>query len=123
MAGGLSEFSPPHPLNYIYVLTFLSNGCIVHFDWDPEKARTNLVKHRISFALAQKVWEDPLYIIVPDRFEAGEQRWHAIGMVGPIATIVVVHTYPDAGEEDRVRIIGARKATAHERRRYEQEEA
>lgn len=62
----------------------------MQFDWNPEKARTNLAKHGVSFELARKVWDDPLHIIVP---------------------------------EGRVRIIGARKATAHERRRYEQEEA
>nr|WP_231712219.1 hypothetical protein [Vineibacter terrae] len=37
--------------------------------------------------------------------------------------LVVVHTYPDPDDEARVRIIGARKATSHERRRYEQEGA
>jgi uncharacterized DUF497 family protein len=95
----------------------------VQFEWDAEKARTNLVKHHVSFGLAREVWEDALHIIVPDRFEDGEQRWHAIGMVGPVVILVVVHTYPDAQDEGRVRIIGARKATAHERRRYEQEEA
>jgi uncharacterized protein len=94
----------------------------VEFQWDPEKARKNLVKHHISFELAQTVWEDPLHVIVPDRFEHGEQRWHAIGMVGPVVILVVVHTFPDAKDEGLVGIIGARKATAHERRRYEQEE-
>jgi uncharacterized DUF497 family protein len=53
--------------------------------------------------------------------EDGEQRWHAIGMVGPAAILLVVHTLPDGDDVDTVRIIGARKATPHERRRYEQE--
>jgi uncharacterized protein len=44
-------------------------------------------------------------------------------MVGPVAILGVVRTYPDANDEGRVRIVGARKATGHERRRYEQEEA
>jgi uncharacterized DUF497 family protein len=35
--------------------------------------------------------------------------------------LVVVHAYPDADDEERVRIIGARKATRQERTRYEQE--
>jgi uncharacterized DUF497 family protein len=90
---------------------------------DVEKARKNRTKHGVSFDLAQNVWDDPLHILVPDRFEDGEQRWHAIGMVGPVAILLVVHTYPDSEDEGRVRIIGARKATAHERKRYEQEEA
>ncbi|WP_244621631.1 BrnT family toxin [Neomesorhizobium albiziae] len=93
----------------------------MRFEWDPEKARRNLAKHGIAFDVAQFVFDDPLYLLVPDRFEDGEQRWHAIGMVGEIAILLVVHTYPDPDREDLVRIIGARKATPHERRRYEQE--
>jgi uncharacterized DUF497 family protein len=91
------------------------------FDWDPEKARRNRIKHGVSFTTAKAVWDDPLDIIVPDRFEDGEQRWHAIGTVGPVVIILVVHTYPDPEDDRRVRIIGARKATPHERRRYEQD--
>jgi uncharacterized DUF497 family protein len=52
--------------------------------------------------------------------EQDEQRWRAIGTVGPVALLLVVHTYPDADDEDRIRIIGARKATRHERKLYEQ---
>ncbi|QPC90363.1 BrnT family toxin [Mesorhizobium sp. INR15] len=93
----------------------------MQFDWDPEKARRNLAKHGITFDLARKVFDDPLHLIVPDRLEDGEQRWHAIGMVEAIVVLLVVHAYPDRDDEDRVRIVGARKATSHERRRYEQE--
>ena len=93
----------------------------MHFEWDCEKARTNVIKHDVAFELAQRVWDDPLYTVVPDRFVAGERRWHAIGVVRSNLTLVVVHTYPDPDDENRVRIIGARKATPHERRRYEQE--
>ncbi|WP_274630273.1 BrnT family toxin [Arvimicrobium flavum] len=86
-----------------------------------EKARRNLAKHGVAFEDAQAVWDDPLRVIVPDRFNDGEQRWHAIGVVGPVVVLVVVHIYPDGDDEELVRIIGARKATSHERRRYEQE--
>jgi uncharacterized DUF497 family protein len=92
----------------------------MNFEWDPEKARKNLAKHGVPFELAQEVWSDPLYVVLPDRFEDGEQRWHAIGMVGPVATLLVVHSYPDSEGEELVRIIGARKATRHERKLYEE---
>jgi uncharacterized DUF497 family protein len=92
----------------------------MQFDWDREKARRNLAKHGVSFELAQRVWDDPLHVIVPDRIVDGELRWHAIGLVGSVAVLVVVHCYPD-DDDERVRIIGARKATPVERRRYEQE--
>ncbi|HEX2890640.1 BrnT family toxin [Vineibacter terrae] len=95
----------------------------MRFEWDPEKARINTVKHGVSFELARRVWDDPLYTIIADRIVAGEQRWHAIGVINATVTLAVVHSYPDPGDEDRVRIIGARKATSHERRRYEQEGA
>jgi uncharacterized DUF497 family protein len=92
----------------------------VQFEWDKAKARSNLAKHGVSFALAQRVWDDPLHVIVPDRVEDGELRWHAIGAVEGVMLLVVIHAY--RGEnEDRVRIIGARKATRHERRRYEED--
>ncbi|WP_245458622.1 MULTISPECIES: BrnT family toxin [unclassified Mesorhizobium] len=49
------------------------------------------------------MFDDPLHLIVPDRFEDGEQRWHAIGMVKTVVVLLVVHTYPDrrAGSDCR----------------------
>jgi uncharacterized protein len=90
----------------------------IAFEWDPAKADSNRLKHRVSFELAQQVWRDPLHVILPDRVEAGEERWHAIGLVG----VVAVHVCPEDGNDLRIRIIGARKATSHERRRYEEQE-
>ena len=93
----------------------------MRFEWDTAKAATNLRKHGVSFELAGRVWDDPFHVIVPDRIIEGEQRWHAVGVVGSATLLVVVHTCPDANAEVLVRIIGARKATSHERRRYEQQ--
>lgn len=93
------------------------------FEWDREKAASNLVKHGVSFELAQEVWRDPLHVIVPDQVEGREQRWHAIGLVGAVVVLVVVHSHPEPNDEARVRIISARKATSHERKRYEHESA
>jgi uncharacterized DUF497 family protein len=93
----------------------------MRFAWDPERARRNLAKHGVPFELAKLVFDDPLHLLVPDRIEEGQQRWHAIGMVGPVVVLLVAHTYPDPDDEELVRIIGARKATPHERRRYEEE--
>jgi uncharacterized DUF497 family protein len=93
----------------------------MHFEWDPQKADINLANHRVSFELAQRVWDDPLHVIVRDRVQDGEQRWHAIGTINHIVVLVVVHTYPDPEDDERIRIISARKATPHERRRYEEE--
>ncbi|NGM33223.1 BrnT family toxin [Methylobacterium sp. DB0501] len=95
----------------------------MRFEWDPAKARSNLVKHGVSFDAAMAVWDDPLHVIVPDRIEAGEQRRHVLGMVGAVTILVVVHTYPDPDDDLVIRIIGARRATTHERKRYEQDGA
>jgi uncharacterized DUF497 family protein len=51
-------------------------------------------------------------------------NWHAeFGMhaTGSVTLLVAVHTYPRGEEADVARIIGARKATSHERRGYEAE--
>jgi uncharacterized DUF497 family protein len=104
----------------MYVKRCLEAG--LAFEWDPLKARANLTKHGVSFDLAQRVWSDPLHVIVLDRIEDGEARWHALGQVGAIVLLVVVHAYPDPADEHRVRIIGARKATRLERKRYEDQD-
>lgn len=51
-----------------------------------------------------------------------EERWQTVGRIGQVV-VFVVHTWPEAikGEETG-RIISARKATAHERRAYEEGE-
>jgi uncharacterized protein len=95
----------------------------MRFEWDADKARTNSHKHGVSFELAQEVWADPLHVILPDRIVEGEQRWHAIGLVGAVVILAVVHTYPSPDDDARIRIIGARRATSHERKRYEEDEA
>ncbi|CAH2394527.1 BrnT family toxin [Mesorhizobium ventifaucium] len=82
----------------------------MQFEWDAEKAKRNLAKHGVAFDLAKGIFDDPLHLIVPDRFEDGEQRWHAIGMIEMLVVLLVVHTYPDLEDEERVRIIGVRKA-------------
>ena len=93
----------------------------LRFEWDPQKAAANIVKHGVSFTLAIEVWDDPLHIVLPDRIDDGEERWHAIGSVAGISLLIVVHSYLDETEAEVIRIIGARPATRHERRQYEEE--
>ena len=89
--------------------------------WDPEKARRNKRVHGLSFETAVLVFNDPLALSRPDP-SAEEERWHTVGMIGTVA-VFVVHTWPepDADGEEHGRIISARKATAHERKAYEQD--
>ena len=90
------------------------------FEWDQRKNESNYAKHGISFELASKVFDDPLITYIFDRMVDEEERWHAIGRVQNLPVLVVVHTHRGE-EEEIVRIISARQASSHERRRYEQE--
>jgi uncharacterized DUF497 family protein len=90
------------------------------FDWDPKKNKTNQADHRIDFQTAAKVFDDPFHVVIPDRVEAGEQRWHAIGMIQAVTVVVVVHTYAAEGSPEIIRIISCRRALKHERKLYEE---
>ena len=91
----------------------------MRFDWDPEKARENFWKHEVSFETAALVFDDPGFVMFPDRNVDGEERWHTIGLVRGVLLLLVVHTFREEDEEEMVRIISAREVTAHERRLYE----
>jgi uncharacterized DUF497 family protein len=91
----------------------------VIFEWDDDKAAANLRKHHVAFELAEQVWDDPAHIVVFDRYENGEDRWHAIGLVRGILILTVVHAHAMSADKDSLRIVSARKATADERKRYE----
>lgn len=90
------------------------------FEWDGVKNRSNQRKHKVSFELACKVFEDPLHIPKFDRVVDGEERWHTLGRAMGIVLLLVVHTYRQSDGKEVVRIISARKATPHERREYEE---
>jgi uncharacterized protein len=84
------------------------------YEWDEAKAESNLWKHGVAFADAQRVFED---VFAMHSFDVdaghGEERMVATGMVNGILLTVV---YTERGA--RTRLISARKATRHERREY-----
>ncbi|MGP8155495.1 MAG: BrnT family toxin [Candidatus Acidiferrales bacterium] len=89
----------------------------MYFEWDPAKAGRNRRKHRISFEEAATVFGDALALTYPDPdHSTSEQRFITIGMSNRNRVLVIAHT--DRG--DGVRIISARRATRHERNRYEE---
>ena len=90
------------------------------FEWDPKKASENLKKHGVAFEQALTVFADPLARIFddPDHSE-DERRELIIGHSANQRLLVVSFTE----REPRTRIIGAREATAHEHRDYEQNTA
>jgi hypothetical protein len=91
----------------------------LQFSWDEDKNRSNYRKHRVYFETATLVFDDPNFVMLPDRTVEGEERWHTIGLVEGVLFLLVVHTLESAEEDELIRILSAREATAHERRRYE----
>jgi len=88
------------------------------FDWDPEKAESNLRKHGVSFDEASTVFGDPLALLMidPDH-SAKEERYVLLGISLRQRLLVVAF----AERPPMTRIISARRATRTERRKYEEE--
>ncbi len=91
---------------------------MIEFEWDSNKARTNLRKHRVSFKEAATVFRDPISITVSDPdHSVEEERFIAIGLSTAGRLLIVGHTERGA----RIRIINARELTRAEREAYEEE--
>jgi hypothetical protein len=87
----------------------------VDYEWDAAKAESNLRKHKVDFADAAGVFDDPLALSMPDP-DPREERFLAIGADPLGRTLVVIYTH----RGERIRIISARHASPAERRAYEQ---
>ena len=86
------------------------------FEWDPDKALTNLTKHGVSFEEAKTVFGDPNEIsLFDDDHSKEEDRYLSLGM-SRLGRIIVV-SYTERAE--RIRIISARAANKRERSQYE----
>ncbi len=87
----------------------------MNFTWDPKKAIANLRKHCITFEEAATVFSDPLALIVTD--DSHRDRAILIGESIGLRILLVVFLEIDGQD---IRIISARRATGHERKRYEE---
>lgn len=87
------------------------------FEWDDNKAASNLQKHGVAFDEAATAFGDPLSLTIPDPLHSeDEDRFVLIGETYRGRLVVVVHTT----RGDTLRLISARSATRSERRTYEQ---
>lgn len=87
------------------------------FEWDEVKAKINLKKHKVGFEEGKTIFNDPFLFTFPDKVHStNEERFINIGISASGHTLVLVHTE----RKDKIRIINCRKATAHERRFYEE---
>ena len=91
-----------------------------NFEWDPQKAQANQVKHGVSFEIAATVFRDPHALSIYDEEHSkNEERWLTLGIYSIGSLLVVHHTF--RGEDDEtviVRIISSRKATKQEELQY-----
>ena len=80
------------------------------FEWDTNKAKSNVGKHGVRFEDAILVFDDPRHLSRQDRIENGEYRWQTIGLVHGIVIILVAHSIRFESGIEVIRIISARKA-------------
>jgi uncharacterized DUF497 family protein len=85
----------------------------MEYEWDPEKAQSNVVKHGIRFADAVGVFTDEYAVMVEDPDDE-EHRYIALGLDSLFRIVVVVYTW----RNHTIRLISARKATRRERKQY-----
>ena len=86
------------------------------FEWDPDKALTNLVKHGVSFGEAKTVFGDPNEMTIFDDAHSDEEdRYLSLG-TSSLGRVLVV-SYTERG--DHIRIISSRAANKRERSQYE----
>jgi len=88
----------------------------MQFEWDPEKAKRNYKKHKVSFEEAVTVFYDPLSATFDDPdHSVGDRRFITVGFSSRDRLLVISHS--ESGKA--VRIISARRATPRERKRHE----
>lgn len=90
-------------------------GVTAGFEWDPERARTNLRKHGVDLADAVAVFEDQRGLTMRDVLTAvDEQRYLTMGADIQGRVLVVAYTWRGS----RIRLFSARRALPSERRHY-----
>src|SRR5229473_6393295 len=86
------------------------------FEWDPDKEKENIRKHKVDFETASQIWESFVFEQNDDRRNYGESRLQALGEIDG-RLMVVVFTWRGTAR----RIISARKANPREKSRFEAE--
>jgi uncharacterized DUF497 family protein len=89
----------------------------LRFEWDAHKATANLKKHGVSFDEAKSVFQDERAKLIDDPDHSGdEDRFVLLGLSYTLRLLVVCHCY--RSDDNIIRIISARKASAHETKAY-----
>ena len=89
----------------------------MRFEWDPDKAASNVRKHKVTFDMARTVFYDDFAVQFFDQeHSSGEDRFLLLGMSSDARLLLVCHCEREDG--DVIRIISARKATDREAQYY-----
>lgn len=86
------------------------------FEWDEDKAESNIQKHGVTFEEAAEVFFDPFYQTGDASVDDNEERDFIIGFTFSQRLLLAVYTE----RKDKMRIISARVATRAERKVYEE---
>ncbi len=84
------------------------------FEFDPDKAKANLHKHKVSFSHAEQALRGPDAFTIEDPDSDDEPSFVTLGMDSLGRALVVVHT----PRGDRTRLLSARKGSKGESEQY-----
>ncbi len=91
-----------------------------HFEWDETKRQHNINIHGIDFVRAITVWENDVLEFESSQTHHDEERFLAIGIIGPDERIItVIYTWRVFEHERVKRIISARRARKYEQENYQ----
>jgi uncharacterized protein len=85
----------------------------LRIEWNENKNRGNVRKHRVSFQEAETVFHDDQALVLADPDHSDdEDRFILLGLSTTLRLLVVCHCY--RANDEIIRIISARKATKPE---------
>jgi uncharacterized protein len=93
------------------------------FEWDPAKARNNVLKHRVTFEEALTAFADSRGLDGVDaNHSLVEERRLRVAATEEGRILVIAYTARRRGRENVIRIISARPANRGEKAQYFEEE-
>lgn len=87
------------------------------YEWDEAKRRANIAKHGVDFGTVEDFDFETALVTVDDRYEYGERREIALGLIGGRVHVLIFHR-----RGTTIRVISLRKANAREAGTYESKE-
>jgi hypothetical protein len=89
------------------------------FSWDERKSRANFKNHGVAFHEAATCWiDDDAIEIYDEAHSETETRWLMIGKSDVGRLLTCWYTERQFGEQEAIRLIGARRSTNSEKRMY-----